>query len=149
MRRSLHESKTTQTEINCSQKLQFQTLFRSFVGSLVCARYQKNNNLTSHHLLGGSIAHSRLSGHRPSANDVTGGGGSDNKLCVCNSSEQFSRILCREYLTSQIPNQCDQIWQFIELWATFQSLWKQLFCPNRPHFQYFLIVKYIFGQLFY
>ena len=74
MRRSLHESKTTQTEINCSQILQFQTLFRSFVGSLVCARYQKNNNLTSHHLLGGSIAHSRLSGHRPSANDVTGGG---------------------------------------------------------------------------
>ena len=29
--------------------------------------------------------------------------------------------------------QCDQIGQFIGLWATFQSLWKQLFCPNFPH----------------
>ena len=26
--------------------------------------------------------------------------------------------------------QCDQIGQFIALWATFQSLWQQLFCPN-------------------
>ena len=26
--------------------------------------------------------------------------------------------------------QCDQIWRFISLWATFQSLWQQLFCPN-------------------
>ena len=28
------------------------------------------------------------------------------------------------------PLQCDQIGQFIELWATFQSLWQQLICPN-------------------
>ena len=26
--------------------------------------------------------------------------------------------------------QCDQIGQFIGLWATFQSLWQQLICPN-------------------
>ena len=26
--------------------------------------------------------------------------------------------------------QCDQIGQYIELWATFQSLWQQLFCPS-------------------
>ena len=30
--------------------------------------------------------------------------------------------------------QCDQIGRFIALWATFQSLLQQLFCPNRPHF---------------
>ena len=29
--------------------------------------------------------------------------------------------------------QCDQIWQFFGLWATFQSLWQQLICPNLPH----------------
>ena len=27
--------------------------------------------------------------------------------------------------------QCDQIGRFIALWATFQSMWQQLFCPNR------------------
>ena len=26
--------------------------------------------------------------------------------------------------------QCDQIGRFIRLWATFQSLWQQLICPN-------------------
>ena len=31
--------------------------------------------------------------------------------------------------------QCDQIGQFIGLWATFQSLWQQLVCPNLPHSQ--------------
>ena len=30
--------------------------------------------------------------------------------------------------------QCDQIGRFIALWATFQSLWQQLFCPNNPHY---------------
>ena len=30
--------------------------------------------------------------------------------------------------------QCDQIGRFISLWATFQSLQQQLFCPNRPDF---------------
>ena len=24
-------------------------------------------------------------------------------------------------------------WRFIGLWATFQSLWQQLICPNLPH----------------
>ena len=28
--------------------------------------------------------------------------------------------------------QCDQIGRFIGLWATFQSPWQQLFCPNLP-----------------
>ena len=28
-------------------------------------------------------------------------------------------------------SQRDQIGQFIALWATFQSLWRQLFCPSR------------------
>ena len=30
---------------------------------------------------------------------------------------------------------CDQIGQFIGLWATFQSFWQQLICPNLPHSQ--------------
>ena len=29
--------------------------------------------------------------------------------------------------------QCKQKWWFIGLWATFQILWQQLFCPNLPH----------------
>ena len=29
--------------------------------------------------------------------------------------------------------QCDQIGRFFALWATFQSLWQQLFCPNLPN----------------
>ena len=32
-------------------------------------------------------------------------------------------------------NQCDQIGQLIGLWATFQSLWKQLICSNLQHYQ--------------
>ena len=28
--------------------------------------------------------------------------------------------------------------RFNTLWATFQSLWQQLFCPNCPHFRQFL-----------
>ena len=32
-----------------------------------------------------------------------------------------------------ISNQCDQIWQFIGLWASFKSFWQQLICPNLPH----------------
>ena len=30
-------------------------------------------------------------------------------------------------------NQCDQIGRFDGLWATFQSLWQQLSCPNLLH----------------
>ena len=29
--------------------------------------------------------------------------------------------------------QCDQIGRFIALWATFHSLWQQLFWPNCPY----------------
>ena len=35
-------------------------------------------------------------------------------------------------------SQCDQVGRFIALWATFQNLWQQLFCPNHPHFRQFL-----------
>ena len=31
------------------------------------------------------------------------------------------------------PDQCDQIWRFIELWVTFKSFWQQLLCPNLSH----------------
>ena len=31
-------------------------------------------------------------------------------------------------------DQCDQIWRFFGLWATFESLWQQLICPNLPSF---------------
>ena len=34
--------------------------------------------------------------------------------------------------------QCDKFGQFIALWATFQSLRQQLFCPNCAHFRQFL-----------
>ena len=53
-------------------------------------------------------------------------------------------------------NQCDQIWQFFGLWATFQSLLQQLICPNLLHSQEIFVkvsksiifqVKSFFGQL--
>ena len=34
---------------------------------------------------------------------------------------------------SGAANQGDQIGRFITLWATFQSQWQQLFCPNFQH----------------
>ena len=34
-----------------------------------------------------------------------------------------------------ICRQCDQIWRFIGLLASFQSQWQQLICPNLPHSQ--------------
>ena len=40
----------------------------------------------------------------------------------------------RKGVSSMGQQQGDQIGQFIVLWATFQSLWQQLFCPNCPHF---------------
>ena len=52
--------------------------------------------------------------------------------------------------------QCDQIWRFFGIWATFQSLWQQLICPNILH-SYTIFCKgvkifhfsseIIFGQL--
>ena len=38
------------------------------------------------------------------------------------------------------PGQCDQIWWFIGLWATFKSFWQQLICPNLSH-SYGIFVK--------
>ena len=52
--------------------------------------------------------------------------------------------------------QCDQIGRFIALWATFQSLLQQLFCPNRVTFLdnfcngvkiFYFSSEIIFGQL--
>ena len=48
--------------------------------------------------------------------------------------------------------QCGQIWQCIELWATFQSLRQQLVCPNLPHSCkgvkiFHFSIEIIFGQL--
>ena len=36
--------------------------------------------------------------------------------------------------------QCDQIGRFNGLWATFQSFWQQLICPNLLH-SYAIFVK--------
>ena len=44
----------------------------------------------------------------------------------------------RQALTS--VDQCDQIGRFFGLWASFQSLWQQLICPNLPH-SYAIFVK--------
>ena len=53
--------------------------------------------------------------------------------------------------------QCDQIGQLIELWATLQSLWQQLFCSNHPHLQaifekvsksFTFLVKYFLGNFY-
>ena len=35
----------------------------------------------------------------------------------------------------ELRDQCDQIGRFIEFWATFQSLWQQIICPNHLHSQ--------------
>ena len=52
--------------------------------------------------------------------------------------------------------QCDQIWRFIGLWATFQNLWQKLIGPNLSHFVgnycvgvkiYHFSSEIIFGQL--
>ena len=38
-----------------------------------------------------------------------------------------------------ICKQCDQIGQFIRLWAAFKSLWHQLICPNLQHSQAIIV----------
>ena len=58
------------------------------------------------------------------------GGKFDDNQQLENSMKEVSRDGhvdrgCRE---------CDQIGQFIGLWATFQSLWQQLICPKDPTF---------------
>ena len=56
----------------------------------------------------------------------------------------FAYRLAQKIKINYLPNfkmagmhneQCDQIGRFIAFWATFPSLWQQLFCPNRPHFR--------------
>ena len=50
--------------------------------------------------------------------------------------EAFERkldLLLTSLAVDLSPPQCDQIGQFIGLWASFQSLWQQLVCPNLPH----------------
>ena len=44
-------------------------------------------------------------------------------------------------------NQCDQIWRFIGLWATFKSLLQQLICPNLPH-SYAIFIKALKSIIF-
>ena len=50
------------------------------------------------------------------------------------TSPSFSSSEGLRFRFNDHPFQCDQIGRFIALWATFQSLWQQLFCPNHPHF---------------
>ena len=57
-------------------------------------------------------------------------------------------------VASRVTVQCDQIGQFIGLWASFWSLWQQLICPNLPHFKAIIVKlsksilfsEIIFGQ---
>ena len=42
-------------------------------------------------------------------------------------------LICTKLMKFDSQVQCDQIGQFIGLWATIQSWWPQLFCPNCPH----------------
>ena len=51
-----------------------------------------------------------------------------------------------------MTGQQDQIGQFIALWATFQSLWEQLFCTKRPHFKanfVKLTISFIFSEIIF
>ena len=54
----------------------------------------------------------------------------------CRLPTQKRHFCDRVYL---LGAQCDQIGQFIGLWATFQSLWQQLICPNLPRSETFLV----------
>ena len=56
----------------------------------------------------------------------------------------FLTLLRQSYLHTHLPtNQCDQIGRFIGLWATFQSLWQQLICPNLSHSKAIFVSKAI------
>ena len=63
------------------------------------------------------------------------------------ASEVFSQRPLVDYF------QCDQIGRFITLWATFQSPWKQLFCPKCQQILsnfckiFHFTSKILFGQL--
>ena len=67
--------------------------------------------------------------------------GPSGKLMFCWSSTKYKKhhihllLLIKKHKSqSTRPLQCDQIGRFIALWATFQSLWQQLFCPKSPTF---------------
>ena len=45
----------------------------------------------------------------------------------------FERQKAEGLCVRECSAQCDQIGQFIGLWATFKSFWPQLICPNLPH----------------
>ena len=52
----------------------------------------------------------------------------------CRETDTIKLILAIAYSAHLSGrDQFDQIGWFIALWATFQSLCQQLFCPNRPH----------------
>ena len=52
------------------------------------------------------------------------------KLC---NNVPLTMALQQEHLVLMVPGQCDQIWRFIGLGATFKSFWQQLICPNLSH----------------
>ena len=60
-------------------------------------------------------------------------------------------------IISKCNVQCHQIGRFIILWATFQSPWQQLFCPNWPNVKaisakvsksFILLEKYFLGYFY-
>ena len=55
-------------------------------------------------------------------------------LDMCDSAnvDLYSKCDLVKYKLDQLRygEQCDRIGRFIELLATFQSLWQQLYCPN-------------------
>ena len=64
-------------------------------------------------------------------------------LPTCGAKYKLS-VVCRlcnlsEHSMTRCPSgcgyQCDQIGQLTAFWATFQSLWQQLFCSKRSHLQ--------------
>ena len=57
---------------------------------------------------------------------------------MANKTKEFFEMLMEKLAATDTDGrchqQCDQIGRFIGLWATFQRLWQQLICPNRPTF---------------
>ena len=53
-------------------------------------------------------------------------------LKICSFLSLF--LIYFRFALGRDQTQCDQVGRFIALWATFQSLQQQLFCPNHPHF---------------
>ena len=56
-----------------------------------------------------------------------------------NASGQILQLTTWADSMSLHLQQGDQSGRYIVLWATFQSLWQQLFCPNLPHFRQFFV----------